>query len=134
LHDVVENKPALIEFSNHKFSIPPRRDLNADELASLASDGMRATYQEFTRCNDGANGCKLLLAVSGLGPPPGADPCFDEMDALLALAVRDVTPAQSVLDQRSCNQPFPSSSQEAEKRLIQLLLGVAQRRFAEVCR
>jgi ABC-type glycerol-3-phosphate transport system substrate-binding protein len=133
LHDVVEDKAALIEFSNAKHSIPPRQDLTTTEIGMLASESLRASYRQFAGCND-ANGCKLLLAVSGLGPPPGTEPCFDEMDALLTFAVAGTPPSRALLDQRTCDQPFPSSSAAAEGRLIELLLGVARRRYAETCR
>lgn len=134
LHEVVESKQALIEFSNHKFSIPPRRDLSQEEVQSLATSSLRDSYRAFAECEDSSEDCKLLLAVSGLGPPPGADPCFDDMDALLTFAILNVEPPASVLRRRSCDQPFPSSRAKAEERLIDLLLGIARRPFADDCR
>jgi hypothetical protein len=134
LHDVVEDKAALIDFSNAKHSIPPRRDLTPDEVARLESASLRDTYAEFQRCEGGVDSCELLLAVSGLAPPPGADGCFDEMDALLALAVVGDGAAVAPPEPRACNTPFPQTSQEAEQRLLDLLLEVAHRRFAADCR
>jgi glucose/mannose transport system substrate-binding protein len=134
LHDVVETKAALIEFSNAKYSIPPRSDLTPTEVEALASDGLRSTYQQFASCNDSAETCKLLLAVSGLGPPPGTDPCFDEIDALLALAVAGTPPSRELLDARLCPEPFPTTSAQAESQLIERLLLIGKRPFAAACR
>ena len=134
LHDVIANKDALIEFSKAKHSIPPRQDLTPDEIEALAGENLRATYRQFARCSDPASGCQLLLAVSGLGPPPGAEPCFDELDELLSFAVSGSAPAADFLAGRLCDQPFPSTSAEAERRLIELLLSVATQRFAADCR
>ena len=133
LEDIVASKPALIDFANAKHAIPPRNDLSDTEVAALASENLRATYQQFARC--GANkSCKLLLAVSGLAPPPGTDPCFDEMDSLLAFAVTGHDPSSDSSVPRRCASPIPSTSKEAEARLLDLLLQVAQRRFAADCR
>ncbi|HVY29247.1 MAG TPA: extracellular solute-binding protein [Polyangiaceae bacterium] len=135
LHDVVEDKDALIEFSNAKHSIPPRRDLSEADIARLSRESLRATYRDFTRCQAGEGDCRLLLAVSGLAPPPGTDACFDEMDALLAIAVDDSAVALDAPEEpRACAEPFPKTSQEAEQRLLDLLIGVARRRFAAACR
>lgn len=134
LHDVVEDKLALIEFSNAKHSIPPRKDLSEQDIAQLSSAGLRDTYRDFVRCSLGDSRCQLLLAVSGLAPPPGADPCFDEMDALLALATADADTRVVPPEARSCSEPFPRSNQEAEQRLLDLLIQVAHRPFAAACR
>jgi hypothetical protein len=134
LHDVVEAKDALIEFSNAKHSIPPRSDLSDSEVEALTSESLRSTYRQFKSCNESAEACKLLLAVSGLGPPPGTDPCFDEIDALLTYAVTGSAPPEELLDARSCAEPFPRSSAEAESRLIELLLVIGKRGFAADCR
>jgi ABC-type glycerol-3-phosphate transport system substrate-binding protein len=134
LHDVVEDKSALLDFSNAKHSTPPRRDLDDSEIASLNDDGLRDTYEEFSRCSGGAPDCRLLLAVSGLGPPPGADPCLDEVDALLALAVTDKLPSATLLDERTCPIAFPETQADAKVRLTELLLDVGRHRFAASCR
>lgn len=132
LHDAVENQETLLSFSRFKHSIPPLKDLSDRELEALASDGQRATYKRFSDCaNDGVR-CKLLLAVSGLGPPPGTDPCFDEIDALLTLAATGVT--SPVTEPRLCPLPFPIDPDEATWRLVELLSSIGNRRFAADCR
>ena len=140
LHEVVESRAALIDFARLKHSIPPRRDLEPDEIDSLGNDALRSTYQRFLECNrDTAGaGCKLLLAVSGLGPPPGTDHCFDEIDAILTLAVTGVSPVEDAVDDESpprlCTEPFPHTKDEAAARLLQLLLRIGEQRFAADCR
>ena len=134
LHDVVADKEALIAFSNAKHSIPPRKDLTDDEIDQLSSESLRSTYRQFASCGESEGSCELLLAVSGLAPPPGTDPCFDEMDALLAFAVTGHAPSDDGSVARQCQQERPTTSEEAEDRLIELLLDVATRRFAAACR
>jgi glucose/mannose transport system substrate-binding protein len=134
LNDVVADKEALIAFANAKHAIPPRKDLGDAEIDLLSSENLRSTYRQFASCGGADSDCKLLLAVSGLAPPPGTDPCFDEMDALLAYAVTgDMLPDDGSVS-RQCRQEPPHTSEEAEARLIDLLLDVATRRFAATCR
>jgi len=133
LHDVVADKQALIAFSNAKHSIPPRSDLTEREIDSLNSENLRSTYRQFADCGGADGGCQLLLAVSGLAPPPGTDACFDEMDGLLAFAVTGDAPPSDGPVARQC-QPMPATGKGAEARLIELLLDVATRRFAAACR
>jgi len=133
LQDVVADKRALIDFSNAKHAIPPRSDLKDSEVNLLASESLRATYRQFARCQ--ANqGCKLLLAVSGLAPPPGTNPCFDEVDSLLTFAVTGHDPWRGSTVPRRCTSMLPRSSAGAEERLVDLLLQVAEHRFAADCR
>jgi glucose/mannose transport system substrate-binding protein len=133
LESVVADKAALIDFSNAKHSIPPRNDLNDTEVASLASQNLRDTYRQFSSC-DANHGCTLRLAVSGLAPPPGTDPCFDEMDSLLGFAVTGHDPWSGSSVPRRCASALPRTAAQAEERLLDLLLEVAQRRFAADCR
>jgi glucose/mannose transport system substrate-binding protein len=133
LQDIVADKPALIDFANAKHAIPPRKDLTLAEIEQLTSENLRATYRQFASC-DAARDCKLLLAVSGLAPPPGTDPCFDEMDSLLTFAVTGRTPADEGSVTRRCAAPWPATGAEAEARLLELLLKIAERRFAADCR
>jgi glucose/mannose transport system substrate-binding protein len=132
LNDVVADKEALIAFANAKHAIPPRKDLTDPEIDTLSSESLRSTYRQFANC--GGPDCELLLAVSGLAPPPGTDPCFDDMDALLAQAVTGDAPPNDGSVSRQCGQEPPTTSEEAEARLIELLLDVATRRFAATCR
>lgn len=134
LKDIVSQKEALIDFANAKHSIPPRSDLVDDEIDTLATESMQRTYREFQDCERG--GCELLLAVSGLAPPPGVDPCFDDIDALLTLAVTGIQPSQDQHAALRCPELFPQTgdSAAATDRLVELLLQVAEQRFASECR
>jgi glucose/mannose transport system substrate-binding protein len=132
LHDVVEDKAALIAFSNAKHSIPPRSDLSPTEVDMLDSESLRSTYRQFARCNESPRDCQLLLAVSGLAPPPGAEPCFDQVDALLTFAIAGRLPEP--VPANGCNGPFPETSTQAAARLMELLLDVGRQRFAATCR
>jgi glucose/mannose transport system substrate-binding protein len=134
LHQVVEDKRALIAFSNAKHSIPPRHDLTEEEISELGSDSLRASYRQFAACSGGESSCNLLLAVSGLGPSPGADPCLDEVDALLTLAAAGALPSDEFLMNRTCSSIFPLAREDAKDRLLQLLLGVGESRFVAGCR
>ncbi len=136
LQDVVADKSALIEFSNAKHSIPPRNDLTEDEVQQLNTEDLRATYRRFQDCSSAhpAEPCKLLLAVSGLGPAPGANPCFDETDEILALAVAGIPPQGKRLDARRCDWPFPRDQVAARTYLIERLLEVGKQTFAAACR
>jgi ABC-type glycerol-3-phosphate transport system substrate-binding protein len=130
LHDVVQNKDTLVAFSRDKHSIPPRSDLTDAEVESLGNETLRRTYRRFVECDQARNGCKLMLAVSGLGPPPGTDSCFDEIDAILRLAVIGSLPAGETL---LCGDPPPRTRAEASARLIDLLLSIGRRRIAPDC-
>lgn len=132
LHDIVERKDAVIEFSALKHAIPARNDLNELDLKRLPTKSLRETYARFRDCDSNPD-CKLLLAVSGLGLPPGTDPCFDEIDALLTLAVTGRSPAWDVLAGRRCTAPFPPDRAAAAERLVDLLLTIGNRRFAQDC-
>lgn len=133
LHDVVADSRALIDFANAKHAIPPRNDLTEEEIGSL-SESLRSTYSQFATCGSTDHSCELLLAVSGLAPPPGTHPCFDEMEALLAFAVTGERPPDDRWTAPSCQQEPPTTSREAEALLIELLLDVATSRFAAACR
>jgi ABC-type glycerol-3-phosphate transport system substrate-binding protein len=133
LHDVVEDETTLLAFSNAKYSIPPRVDLSPTQLDELRPS-VRETYERFRSCEADSSGCQLLLAVSGLGPPPGTNPCFDDIDALLTLAVMGVAPSAEQLDTRLCTEPFPNSESAATARMIELLLSIGNQRFAADCR
>lgn len=136
LHEIIEDKSALLEFSRAKHAIPPRRDLDQSEIDGLAPDTLRSTYLEFSACQQSPD-CRLLLAVSGLGPPPAEDFCFDELDSLLAFALSGFVFEEDADDDtlaRRCERSFAATPQEAEDSVIALLLEVAGRRFAAECR
>jgi glucose/mannose transport system substrate-binding protein len=134
LHDVAADTQALIDFANAKHAIPPRKNLTNDQIESLNGESLRSTYRQFASCGSSDGNCELLLAVSGLAPPPGTNPCFDEMDSLLAFAVTGDAPPRDGSVARECQQKLPTTSQEAEGSLIELLLDVATQRFAAACR
>jgi glucose/mannose transport system substrate-binding protein len=138
LQDIVSQKNLLIEFANLKYSIPPRSDLEPDDIDQLGPESIRETYRQFKDCEDG--GCELLLAVSGLAPPPGVDPCFDDIDALLKVAVTGFPPSAEQRMALRCPAPFLETADAADAadaaaaRLVELLLEVAKQRFASECR
>lgn len=133
LHDIVESKDAVLEFSAMKHSIPARSDLTEAEVERLPTESLRERYRRFRAC-DADPECEPLLAVSGLGPAPGTDPCVDEIDALLTLAVSGMSPSPEVLDSRRCREPFPLDRDAAAERLVDLLMSIANRRFSADCR
>jgi hypothetical protein len=138
LRDVVADKEAVLEFSNLKHSVPARNDLTETEVAMLGTENLRRTYERYAECDRAAfagsgQGCQLLLAVSGLAPPPGAQPCT-AVDALLTLAVTGRKPTEQEKAERFCAEEFPETGAEAEERLIELLLSMAKARFAADCR
>lgn len=130
LHNVFDNKAALLAFANKKHALPPLVALDPSEL----EPGLRDTYQQFTDCRQGKDDCELLLAVSGLGPSPGALPCLDDAEALLALAMAGKQPSEQMLADRTCPEEMPTDPAHAEARLIKLWLEVGQRRFVAGCR
>lgn len=135
LRDVVGDKTTLLRFSNAKHAIPPRRDLDDADRAQLTYPSLLSTYDDFVRCTDPRSDCEPVLAVSGLAPPPGSDPCFDEIEALLRYAVTGVEPEHDPEDERLCKKwLFPGDSKEAEARLLEVLIGIGGHRFAEACR
>ncbi len=132
LHDIVEDKDAVLEFAALKHAIPARNDLSDADLERLPTASLRETYERFRRC-DSQQDCKLLLAVSGLGLPPGTDPCFDDIDALLTLAVSGRSPTEQAKAERDCKEPFPPDRAAAAERLVDLLITIGSRRFAPEC-
>ena len=135
LRDVVGDKSALLAFSKIKHAIPPRRDLETGDLEELERAGLRSTYEEFVRCTEPNSGCRTVLAVSGLAPPPGIDPCFDEIEALLRYAVTDIEPEHDSGGDRLCTKwPFPDDGAEAEARLLDVLIEIGGQRYAKGCR
>jgi glucose/mannose transport system substrate-binding protein len=132
LSGVVANERTLLDFSHVKRSIPARRDI---ELTELRIPSLRDTYQEFKECSDRASDCEPMLAVSGLGPPPGSTDCFDDIDALLTLAVTGELPPKDPKDPpRVCDTRLPEGGAPAEEELIRMLLAIAASSFASDCR
>src|SRR5690606_37440729 len=105
---------------------------------TLKNARLTATYREFADCQLPGSDCRLLLAVSGLGPPPGADPCFDEVGKLLlrAIGIWSLEDLDAVEDgePRTCEKTLPGDPEEAANALIDLMVGVADKPFARRCR
>jgi glucose/mannose transport system substrate-binding protein len=132
LDGVVANEKTVLNFAHVKHSIPARRDIDVEDLHIPA---LRAAYQEFKDCSDRTSDCDLLLAVSGLGPPPGSADCFDDIDALLTLAVTgSLPPKDPKAPPRVCDTQLPAGGEPAEKEMIRMLLDIAERSFAAECR
>lgn len=129
--EVLANEDVLLTFSNLKHSIPPRADLGDQWLKTLATDDQRQSYQRFQECRQGQNGCRLLLAVSGLAPPPADANCYDDIEPLLRVAVtrRKLTDGERI---PLCNRP--TDPEDAKQKLITLLVEIGNQRFAADCR
>lgn len=139
LRQIVDDTETQRAFHEIKHSIPARKDISEDDIAQLPSKYSRDTYREFTACQDPVGECQLLLAVSGLAPPPGPDPCFDEAGILLAHAIgthpMDPNAEEDEEPQtRQCDEPLPQNPTEAGERFIELMLEVSSTRFAAACR
>lgn len=132
LQRVVASPKSLLAFSEAKHSIPARSDFDETLLRSAA---LRDTYRKFKDCSAGVGGCDLLLATSGLAPPPGFDSCFDDIEALLAMAVTGSIPATFYDNPRKCEKAWPpETKEEAADRIVKQLLEVAGKQFAAECR
>lgn len=131
LREVVDNRATQLAFAKVKHSIPAVVDLDDAALDELGSEYLRRSYREFSACQHPGTDCRLLLAVSGLGPAPGFDPCFDELGLLLSQIA-----GWSAWDdtESRCFENVPANSAEAEEAMTEILLRVSQQRFAEACR
>lgn len=138
LKEVVADVETQIAFADAKQSIPAVRDLSDEEIEMLASDRLAAGYREFARCQTPGADCQLLLAVSGLGPSPAADPCFDEVGWLLARTAgfesQEEREARTAGAPRGCNLPLPEDPDAAGEELVERLLNVSREPFAAACR
>lgn len=133
LREIVESREVQLRFAARKNSIPSLRGLASEELPTPE---LRESYERFAECQDSDSECRLLLAVSGLGPTPSADPCFDRMGPWLARAV-DYPLFEPETEERElgvCARGEPASAAEARSLLLELLLDVARSRFAADCR
>ncbi len=138
LKEVVADVETQIAFAQVKQSIPAVRGLSEDELATLGNERLAESYREFGRCQDPESDCQLLLAVSGLGPSPAADPCFDEVGRLVArvagLVSEEDREAQERGEPRECPLPFPVDPDEAGRELVERLVRESREPFAADCR
>lgn len=138
LNEIVDNDEVQVGFANKKRSVPALKGLSEERLEDL-DPPLRETYREFDRCQEPTGDCRLLLAVSGLGPPPVEDPCFDQVGDLLVRAAGMTFPPNPDAEDRvtpadECGSPVPEDPEDAAERLIEQLLKVSSKRFAEACR
>lgn len=133
LAHVTNHDSTRLAFAAAKHAIPPVKDLSAEEIDGLGLPYLASTYQEFQRCDEGAANCELLLAVSGLAPASGIDPCFEETASLLA-HIAGAPDWSEKNDDSPCKSPIPATSDEAEEQLIEKLLSVSRTAFASSCR
>lgn len=138
LREVVDHTPTQTAFARIKHSIPTLRDLGESELDALEDVYVADTYREFARCQSAEGECRLLLAVSGLGPAPATDPCFDEVSKLLGRAVgamsQDDINDVAAGTERECRSPMPDDAIAAGHELVERLLLISRESFAGACR
>jgi glucose/mannose transport system substrate-binding protein len=138
IHGVLDDKATQLAFAARKQAIPAIRGLDNAALEELKSEYLEKSYRTFAECQEEDSGCRLLLAVSGLAPPPGSDACFDEVGYLLSriTGVESEDEIDGVLpgDERTCPTPLPSSPDEAKEQLVDLLLEVSRTAYAAKCR
>lgn len=140
--DVTDDTDTQLRFARQKWAIPAKRGLT--DLGELGSDYLEKSYAEFSDCQpdetgEAAEGCRLLLAVSGLAPGGGHDPCFDRTGALLAMIAGVKYDDQdwgifAESSRRECERPAPRDALEAKAQLRDVLEGVSAHPFAESCR
>jgi ABC-type glycerol-3-phosphate transport system substrate-binding protein len=138
IREVLDHQPTQLSFARTKQAIPAVRGLDDDALAALQSDYLADSYRRFEACQDAGSECRLLLAVSGLAPAPGADPCFDEVGYLLSriTGVQSQGERDGLLpdSERTCPTPLPSTTEEAQEQLVELLLRLSRTAYAAECR
>lgn len=146
LQEVVDHLPTMLSFSNKKHSIPPRSDLTRADLQVLDDPRLRTSYEEFRACDRAADSCRLLLAVSGLAPPPFRDPCFDETWTLLAKnawgrlgtvhpkVLAEEQAGQRLAGREPCRRAFPSEPEAAGREAISRLVDLTSRQpYSSAC-
>ncbi len=132
LRDVVHHPETQVQFARRKQAIPARSDLSRAQLEGLGFRYLVDSYHVFGDCHRADSSCRLLLAVSGLGPPPNISPCFDRLGRVIALlAGMDAVPVDG---EDECERPMPTNFEEAEGELIEELREVRQNSFRAECR
>lgn len=132
LKNVVDHKETQLAFSAVKQAIPARSDLNEQDLDALGSDYLKDGYLRFKSCHQEDSECRLLLAVSGLGPAAGHNPCFERIGMVLArIAGVEYPDADWPL---GCDLPIPHSVEDAQELLVTLLQRSAEDPYAPTCR
>lgn len=147
LQEVVADKQSQLSFAVEKQAIPARNDIDLEsgELQGPENEYLRESYAKFRACsNELENGeqepsCELLLAVSGLAPPPGIDPCYDKLHSILAIAMGVPVDFGSMDDEswqtfrEECGEP-PTSTDGATDLLEQILTDISEHPYASECR
>src|SRR5690606_6762595 len=110
--------------------------LDEADLQALGSDYLTQSYRAFSACHERQSACELLLAVSGLGPSPGLDACFDRLGQVLALVagVELERGGREEAQAGRCPRSMPKSVKQAEAELIEVLLAQARSPFRKECR
>lgn len=138
LREVVANVSTQIAFARAKHSIPAFTELSEEQLDALDNPRLAETHRAFSRCHEDDSDCELLLAVSGLGPSPAADGCFDEVGWLLARTLGSISQPEAAAEEagelRACARPLPRNPRAAGEELIERLMIVSRTYFAEACR
>jgi len=135
LSEVVDHAPTQIRFSRVKQAIPARADLSDSDLAGLNSTYLSDSYRQFSRCHRADNTCRLLLAVSGLGPASNVDPCFDRLARVIALlAGMESADRQQMAGVPTCPRPMPTSKSDAKAELRRVLSAYSQYPYRSECR
>ncbi len=130
---VLSDPATQVRFARQKQAIPAMSDLTPSQISSLGSDYLRDSYRQFAICHEDPDSCRLLLAVSGLGPAPNVDPCFDRLGRILAMIMgMEYAPPDSY--DQECERPIPLTRAAATDELIELLVGVAEDGFVRECR
>ena len=144
--DVINHRSTQTSFFKKKRAIPARNDIDPSTLHEPGFEYLQETYEEFHSCQPDATPqadkpCRLLLAVSGLAPGGGYDPCFDRTERVLAVLAgveydesdwREKDEANSA--KGGCEQPYPLDRKEAKQELLRILQQVSEHPFAEDCR
>jgi|GEM_PF-3053324 len=137
--DVMDNEATLLEFARQKNALPPFSDLSPARLSEAGfSQYLTDSYFKFADCAKSDGPCEVELAVSGLGPGAGADPCFDEAGRHLTHLAGFPTELQGAetdaSPDRHCERVLPDSPEAALEEFVQLVVGVSRDRFAASCR
>jgi ABC-type glycerol-3-phosphate transport system substrate-binding protein len=122
-----------LDFAAAKHAIPPMKGLSEEELAGLGIERLAENYAEFEACEEDPSECRLLLAVSGLGPASGIDPCYEETGPRLA-HIAGAPMWDTIEEPLGCDTPWPESAEEARTQLVEKLIEVSRSRFAQECR
>lgn len=140
LAEVIDDLPTQLRFAMKKHAIPAL-ELSPDELSEAwealpdaetrqvpeeTEAYLRQSHERFYTCRSSAD-CQLLLAVSGLGPPPGRDACFDEMGLVFQRIAGLVDDPITCLGEEE-EEPSPKAIMKAT------LMRIAEQGFVPACR